>query len=103
MGDAFKALDKNHDGSISKHELLSLVTSMSGGGRMPEEEINNIVEMLDLEANDNMTFEEFTHLVREEGGRRKRWVMGNARNAFKSCGKVFKATAKVCKVCHSTM
>merc|ERR1712187_7560 len=90
LWDAFRSMDKNQDGTLTKKELHDVVMELGGGGRICEEQLQDLAALIRHEVPDTMTFEEFTHLVREEGARDKRYAIGMCNAAMKSCGDAYK-------------
>mmetsp|Transcript_85684 Transcript_85684/g.239444 ORF Transcript_85684/g.239444 Transcript_85684/m.239444 type:complete len:617 (-) Transcript_85684:105-1955(-) len=103
MWDAFKAIDKNHDGYLTKKELMAVIRELGGGGRLCEERLEEIESIIVLEVPNKITFEEFTKLLREEGGRRKRLILGHCAIAKKTCNSVVKVGGRHYRACMATM
>lgn len=99
LWDAFKRIDANHDGIITKEELHRVVNELGGGNRLSEDHLADMIRLIEHEIPEQLTFEEFTHIVREEGGKERRKILRTldcCSHAFHSCGSAVLEKAGAC-------
>lgn len=69
LWDVFKFIDRDRNGTVSREELASAVRNTEG--RLGQEYVDVIVDQLEWEIREDLTFEEFRALIMEEGGRQR--------------------------------
>jgi len=69
LWDVFKFIDRDRSGTVSREELASAVRNTEG--RLGQEYVDVIVDQLEWEIREDLTFEEFRELIMEEGGRQR--------------------------------
>jgi len=70
LWDTFKAMDADHDGKLTKKELRRVVQEVQG--RLGKSHIDEMVRLIELEVTEDMSFEDFCHIMTEEGARLER-------------------------------
>lgn len=99
LWEAFQKIDKDHSGAISKHELRDLLQELGGGGRLSKSHIDEMIMLIDEEVSDEITFQQFTDLVREEGGQNRRRIVRTVEKLgqkISACGHFMHTNLRAC-------
>jgi len=67
LHDSFKAIDVNKDGFITREEIERMVHEVEGGGRLGAAHIEAMMEAIEGEIGDSLSFDRFCALVTGEG------------------------------------
>lgn len=79
------------------------MNELGGRGRLPPETLQELVSLVEYEVVGELTFEQFTALVHEEGGRNKRYALGVCSRMEKSCKSAVRVGTEPVRACFATM